>query len=350
MSIFYDQLREYYYACRHYCDEYKAYSPEKFYAFFRLMTRAFLMTHKVNLETGNYTIPGEFTPDDYQQMYEALRAAEQELVPLHDPEQDKIRLWDGSNLPWDGFTPEQWAAISQDGPTFYPHMVPFLQNDGAKHPAVLITGGSFRQHMVEGWPVAEFYYQLGYNAFVLNNRHGHGEKVRHTLNRALDLQRAIRILRARSDEYGVNPDKIFTNGFSMGNRATIDLINDLGVTTSPERIDKNYLPDSMDRLSARLNAYVSIYPATFPYDNHNNYRDFPPTFFALGNRDWSLWRMLPFMTDLAVNNVPVEMHLYDGADHGFGLADTAEACESWTPALGEWTHLLKLWLRRILGE
>lgn len=351
MAVTYDELYRYYHELRHICDEYKAFEREPFMAFCQLMDRAFHMTHKVNLETGEITIPKGFGPGDYEEMYNALQKAAAEMKPLHNPAADKILLWEGDNIPWDGFTKEEFIRISHDGPEFVPHMVPFLQNDGKRHPSVLITGGSYRCHHVEGWQMAEFYHGLGYNAFILNNRHGNGAKVRHTMNRALDLQRAIRHLRYFADDLGVNPEKIFTNGFSMGNRATIDLINTLGYTTMPQKIDCNYVPDAIDACSARLNGYVGVYPATFMYDDHNNYRDFPPTFFVIGNLDWSLWRMMPFMADLAVNNVPVELHMFDGIDHGFGMGEKREGRKSpWTPSIAEWTHLLQLWLARVIGD
>ena len=119
----------------------------------------------------------------------------------------------------------------------------------------------------------------------------------------------------------------------------------------PQKIDCNYVPDAIDACSSRLNGYVGVYPATFMYDDHNNYRDFPPTFFAIGNRDWSLWRMMPFMADLAVNNVPVELHMFDGIEHGFGMGEKREGSNApWTPSIAEWTHLLQLWLERVIGD
>lgn len=351
MAVTYDELYQYYHELRHFCDEYKAFDREPFMAFAKLMDKAFHMTHKVNLETGEITIPKGYTEEDYTRMYETLKTESSKLVPKHDPNEDKLFLWEENNIPWDGYTREEFNKISHDGPEFIAHLVPFLQNDGKKHPAVLITGGSYRCHFAEGWDAAEFYQKRGYNAFVLNNRHGNGEKVRHTMNRALDLQRAIKYLRFHSEELGVNPDKILTNGFSMGNRATIDLINSLGYTTMPQKLDVNYIPDEVDFCPARLNGYIGIYPATFPYDNHNNYRDFPPTFFVIGNIDWSLWRMMPFMADLAVNDVPVELHMFDGIDHGFGLGHKPQKPNApWTPSIAEWTHLLELWLDRVIGD
>ena len=341
-----DELLSRYFACRHYCDEYKAYSRENYFSMFQTIWEVSSTVFQANLETGNVVYREGLTEEKCKELIQKLQTAEQRMVRLHDPEADKIYLWNGKQMPWNGFTPETWAKISHDGPEFRPHLLPFLQNDGKCHPSVIIIGGNFRQNASEGFPIAEFYQKNGYNAFVLNNRHGMGAKVRKTLNRALDLQRAIRLLRCRGEEFGVQASEIFVNGFSMGNRPAIDLINSLGVQTAPERIDPDYLPDEIDRADARICALVSVYPAVFPYDNDNRYQDFPPCFFALGNRDWSLWRMLPFISDLGANGVKTEVHLFDGADHGFGLGQADGLPEN----LKQWPALLLNWLDRQLKK
>lgn len=351
MITAFDELNKLYFSMRHYGDEYKAYAPENYNRMGKLLVKAFYSMYRVNLETGNVIIREDLTEEKCKSLMEGLMEAEKRLVPEHDPEADKIYLWNKDNIPWHLIKSKDWEKISHDGPEFRPHLIPFLQNDGKKHPTAIITGGSFRSHMHEGFPVAEFYQAHGYNAFVLNNRHGMGAGVRRSMNRALDLQRAVRLIRAKADEYGVDSEKIISNCFSMGNRQTINLINDLGVHARPEVVDPDYLPDAVDFQNARLNAYAGIYPATFPYDNHNNYTDFPPSFFVMGNKDWSLWRMMPFVADLAQNGVRVELHLYDGVDHGFGLGDYKFAPEGAEviPSLTQWPNLLLLWLERIFG-
>lgn len=345
----FDELNKLYLSKQHYGDEYKAFEHESYRAYIQTLYQTFYDMYRVNLETGNVILQDGLTEERCTELKKRLLNAEKSLVPLHDPEADKIYIWDGDNIPWHLLSKEEFTKVSHDGTEFRPHLIPFLVNDGKIHPTVIITGGSFRCHLSEGFPAAEFYQAHGYNAFVLNNRHAIGDQIRKSLIRSLDLQRAIRLIRFHAEEYGVDKDRIFTNGFSMGNRATINLINDLGITAQPDVIDPNYLPDSIDRESSRLNAYVSVYPATFPYDDHNNYRDFPPTFFVFGNADWSLWRMMPFVSDLASNGVRVEAHLYDGVDHGFGLADSrfARPGVEYTESLSEWTTLLLRWLKRV---
>lgn len=316
------------------------------------MDEAFRTLFHVDMESGEVTAAGGYGEEDYRAMTARLRTLAERMIPQHDPEADKIPLWQGDNMPWHELSREEWAEVSHDGPGFYPHLIPFLHNDGKPRPTVLICGGSYRIHVTEGFPFAEFYYAHGYNAFVLNTRHGRGSRVRQSRNRAMDLQRAVRLLRARAEEYGVDPDRIFYNGSSMGCRVATDLIDRLGVDAAPRDLDPAYVPDGIDALSARLNAFVAVYPACFPEDRGND-REYPPAFFVIGNQDFSLWRVLPYISGLAVHGARVEAHLYDGGVHGFALGDESfrpngdgESIES----IKGWPQLALLWLDRVLGK
>lgn len=334
-----EALHRQYFALRHYGDEYKAYEKEGWLALTRTLYRTFSLLYRVDLETGATEPRDDVPAAQWEQIGEELKKRQQALRPLHDPAEDQILLWPEGNMPLHGFTPEEWQQVSHDGEAFRPHLVPFLHRDGQRRPTVLITGGSFRCHATEGFPAAEYYYRHGYNAFVLNNRHAMGEKVRHTWNRALDLQRAVRLVRANAAQWGIDENAVVFHGFSMGNRGMIDLINDLGVTTCPSKLDSHYRPDAVDALPSRPDAWVAVYPALFPFDDHTRYEDMPPTFFVMGDKDWSLWRMVPFAAGMATHGVETEWHLFHGADHGFGMDAGPEG----------WSDLLWRWLQGYFG-
>lgn len=65
----------------------------------------------------------------------------------------------------------------------------------------------------EGGPIAETYLAHGINSFVLNYRVG---PVHHHPEQLIDAARAIHYIRENADKYGVDPDRIFTVGFSAG--------------------------------------------------------------------------------------------------------------------------------------
>lgn len=356
------KVSNYYMACRHYNDETACYTKESWESMTAKLYKTFETMYTIDRETGNTVLRTDLTDEVLELLYQELQNAERQLVPLHDPEEDKIYLWEPQNMPWDLINEEEWKTLSYDAPDFRPHMTKHLVDDCEKHPAVIICGGRYRCNGKEGRPIAEILVQNGYHAFVLNNRMGAGDKIRRSLERALDLQRAIRILRAHADEMRINPARIAFWGLSMGNRAGIDLINRLGYESDPQAIDPSYQPDEIDRINASLNAYISEYPATFPWEAPNRYEAFPPTFGIMGNRDFSIWRVLPFFTDLIINKCAVELHVYDGVAHGFGTGDYrydtlngpyAEIVD--TPPLPvkartKWTDLLFMWLNQVFDD
>lgn len=360
-NALFESVKNYYLSCRHYADETAAYPHDQWDSFVVQLYLTFEQLFTLDRETGEVVPRPELTDAELQRIHGTLQAAERTLEPLHDPEADKIYLWSGDNMPWHLLDAGGWSKKSFDAPNFRPHIVKYLVNDGKKHPAVFISGGRYRENLRGGRPVAEMMAAHGYNAFVLNDRHGGGLEVRKSLVRAMDLQRAIRIVRANADELGVDRDQIVTFGLSMGNRPTIDLINSLGIRTDPHEIDSTYVSDAIDRESAKLNAYISEYPATFPWQAASNYADFPPTFGIMGNRDFSIWRVMPFFNDLIVNKVAVELHIYDGISHGFGMGDFKYYREQpyvqlqkgpapYVQSVAEWPHLLFLWLDRVLDK
>ena len=94
-------------------------------------------------------------------------------------------------------------------------IVPFLVEDGEKHPAILvIPGGGYGMvcEYTEGHHIAMAFNQLGYHAFVLDyrvapNRYPAPQQ---------DAIRAVKFIRGNADKWNVIPDKISSCGFSAG--------------------------------------------------------------------------------------------------------------------------------------
>lgn len=353
MNEYFNELYDTYRKVRHFGDEYKAYDKEKYIKFALLLDDTYSMLFSIDLETGETAVNEKYTGEDRKRQIAKLQQAAENMIPLHDPDEDKIFLWNGNNMPWDVLKESKFKKISQDGSEFKPHMIPFCHKDKVLRPAVIILGGGYRVHYKEGFPYAEFFYRHGYQAFVLNNRHAFGAEIRCSKIRAMDVQRAVRLLKARAEEFSIDPERIVYLGSSMGNRPLIDMVNSFEIYDRPDRLDPKYIPDMIDRKPAQVNAFVSVYPAVFPYDNKINYRNFPPSFFVLGNKDFSLWRMMPFISDLTVHGVRVEAHLYDGAVHGFGMGDEKYVSNGEkgdrVKSVEKWMELLLLWLERIIG-
>jgi len=83
----------------------------------------------------------------------------------------------------------------------------------------LIPGGGFVNvwNLTEGWPVAKIFNELGYHVFILTYQ----VSVESSAVRAMDdIARAMKIIRDKNDEFGVNPDAYITCGFSAGGYIT----------------------------------------------------------------------------------------------------------------------------------
>src|SRR6476661_8864543 len=87
--------------------------------------------------------------------------------------------------------------------------------------AVIVAPGGGHRQLVwgsEGTDIAKWLNDLGVAAFILKYRLAFTPNYQYTVEgEALaDTQRAIRIVRARSGEFGIKPDRIGVLGFSAG--------------------------------------------------------------------------------------------------------------------------------------
>ena len=93
-------------------------------------------------------------------------------------------------------------------------MTAYLHEDGEVHPAMIVyPGGGYCIHGEwECDPVAQFYYDNGYNAFIVYYR------VRPYPHPApmLDAQYAVKNVRAHAAEWHIDPERVFGVGFSAG--------------------------------------------------------------------------------------------------------------------------------------
>ena len=130
-------------------------------------------------------------------------------------------------------------------------IVPFLVEDGEKHPAILvIPGGGYGMvcEYTEGHHIAMAFNQLGYHAFVLDyrvapNRYPAPQQ---------DAIRAVKFIRGNADKWNVIPDKISSCGFSAGGH----LAGSIGVLY--EHIDACD-NDEYDTIDGKVNAMILCY-------------------------------------------------------------------------------------------
>ena len=266
-----------------------------------------------------------------------------------------VNEWSPSNsaIPlWMGNPPGFQAGYNQPAPTITPYLV---EASGPRGAVVVLPGGGYgRKAAHEAEPVAQWLNRLGISAFVLDYRVA---PYRHPIP-LLDARRAIQLIRARAQEWSVDPDRIGILGFSAGGH----LASTAG--THFEVIEAGEL-DVVSMQSFRPNALVLCYPViTFGQYRHNGSMEnllgvnppvalreslsnelqvsaqTPPTFLWHTANDASVpvENSLLFARALSAFRVPFELHIFADGVHGLGLAEEH-------PSSGPWTSLCARWFR-----
>jgi acetyl esterase/lipase len=216
---------------------------------------------------------------------------------------------------------------------------PAIANGAA---VMVVPGGGYRHIVIdkEGYEMGRWLAARGFTVFVLFYRLP-AEGWQAGPNVALsDAQRAIRVIRSRSGEFGVDAERVAVMGFSAGGHLTADLATRFATPT--------YDPvDAADSLSPRPMVVAPIYPVvsmSLPVAHagsrslllgedaspeleqahspqHNVPADAPPCFLVHAEDDMSVVveNSLLLRDALKAKGVPVETHLFAQGGHGFGL-------------------------------
>jgi endo-1,4-beta-xylanase len=165
--------------------------------------------------------------------------------------------------------------------------------------------------MHEGFNPAQLLAEKGIAAFVLKNRlQSSGYKF--DVEGVADMLRAIRVVRSRAAEWGVDPNKIGASGFSAGG----ELAELAAIRNDPGTPDA---ADPVERLSSRPDFQVLIYPGKSQLIQP--VAGSPPAFLAAGyddRPDISTGLAEAYLRFKKVG-VQAELHMYARTGHGFGI-------------------------------
>jgi acetyl esterase/lipase len=248
---------------------------------------------------------------------------------------------------WPGRAPMALGDAAQDTPLLYPVLPP----KGAKPvgAVIVLPGGGYTYHAAhEAFPIAEHFRAAGLATFVLQYR----LRPYFPVVSLLDAQRAVRLLRARAAEFGLDPTKIAAIGFSAGGH----LAANLSTHADDGRTDA---ADPVDRQSCRLQSAMLIYPSLIfgqikrdtaadralpgilELDGLHQVIDAktPPTFMVVGYDDdrTPYENCLAYTAKLHEAGVRFELHVLGTGGHGFGLGLR-------DPRLHVWPQLALNWL------
>jgi len=216
-----------------------------------------------------------------------------------------------------------------------PTLTVFLPpKDKATGSAIVVCPGGGHRLLVftaEGIEPAKFLSDMGVAVFVLKYRLGRDTS---TPSYKIDIHgkedgcRAMRLVRSRAAEFGIDPNKIGLMGFSAGGEI-VDM-----VTFEPDAPHH----DAIDNASTKPNFIVQIYPGPLSIPDDIP-QDSPPAFLLAANDDAccspSVVRLLNAYRKA---KVPLEVHLYTKGDHGFNMGNRSrlKTINTWPQRLADW--------------
>ena len=256
-----------------------------------------------------------------------------------------------------------YVASAQQVLPLYPDTVPNSKaalNDGAKPTltvylppaeratgtAVLIfPGGGYGTIVTntEGTPIAKAFIKEGIAAIVVKYRLPDAEKMNDkSMGPLMDAQQAMKVARAKSAQWNINPSKIGIIGFSAGGHLASSLGTHFKTTYIPNKDGLNLRPDFM----------VLVYPVismkealTHPGSRQNLLgkdpkekqvlffsnedqvtKDTPPTYLTHSGDDSvvKVGNSIAFYKALQEKGVNAELHLFPKGNHGFVLKFPAD--------------------------
>ena len=210
----------------------------------------------------------------------------------------------------------------------------------------------------EGTDIAKFLNGKGIAGIVVKYRLPTSKSLKDKHNVPLiDAQRAIRLVRSKSTDFNIDPNKIGIMGFSAGGH----LASTLG-THFEEKVYEQQ--DKSDTISARPDFMALIYPViTFTQTTKHSgsqkallgenpsqemlehfsnelqvTSDIPPTMLIHATDDSGVpvENSLLFFQALKDKGVSATMHIYPKGGHGFSLARKDVHLRGWTERLFEW--------------
>jgi acetyl esterase/lipase len=253
----------------------------------------------------------------------------------------EILLWPNGAPGSEGKTGEEAVRVTADGEhvvsnVHKPSLAPYLPaKDEATGAAVIIApGGGHREMWMdhEGHNLAKFLSARGVAAFVLKYRLAREANSTYKIEEhaLADMQRAIRLVRSRAQEWGILPARIGVMGFSAGGElaALASMWFDGGRVNAP---------DMIDRENSRPDFQALIYPGSSGRIAPT--KDSPPVFLACGYKDRpdiSSGLAQVYLKFKEVG-VPAELHIYAEIGHGFGVRDRNRgAAGGWPARFEEW--------------
>ncbi len=225
---------------------------------------------------------------------------------------------------------------------------------------LLIPGGGYKHVVVEkeGFEGARWFNRQGVTVYVLSYRLPHQGWAAGPDAPLQDAQRALRMVRSRAAEDGIEVDRVMVMGFSAGGHLA-------GLLLTGYDKDVYEASDSIDAISARPDIGVLVYPVitlTQPFTHGSTSQNMvgknapinarrtysvetsppaglPPIFLMHTSDD----KAVPVENSLIAYGAfreagsPVSLHIFDHGGHGFGFRGIDDdPLRQWPEMVMEW--------------
>lgn len=290
------------------------------------------------------------------------------LMPAHAQEWEEIPLWPGKPPGGGGVTgPEKLGEAGAGFGALSNISIPRMRvyrPAKANGAAVVVCGGGgyFRiQLWKESTPIARWLQQRGFTVFELIYRlPNDGWDASAPF---MDAQRAMRIVRTRAAEFGIDPQQIGIMGFSAGGHLA-------GFTALQPQRQLYAGSDKYEKASARPDFSVLLFPVVSlrkPYDTTRTRREIvgdtpsaeaesawsldtyasaaaPPTiiFASADDKTAPPGHGIMLFEKLNAAGASVELHLFRDGGHGWGLGKPEQVLSQWPEMFVKWFDSRKI--------
>jgi acetyl esterase/lipase len=228
---------------------------------------------------------------------------------------------------------KDWWVRNVHNPSLTAFVPPRGKSNGT---AIVIAPGGGHRELVfnaEGVEPARYLAGLGVTAFALKYRLSREDGSTYDLARdtGADIRRAVRLVRSRAAEWGVDPHRVGVMGWSAGGELAAI------VAYGPAAGDPQ-APDPIDRASARPDFQIVIYPGEYGIPDSVP-ADAPPAFFLAANDDTGPARNITTLLEKYRRaGIPAEVHLYAAGQHAFNMGNRSRlvSIKNWPQRMADW--------------
>lgn len=264
-----------------------------------------------------------------------------------------ISLWPGFAPGSEGQTSPEVLSVQHEPATQYvdgfsfailsnvhhPSITPFFPDPAkATGAAIIVIPGGGHQFLViehEGYAVARVFADRGVAAFVLKYRlaKAANSPYKVEVHELMDVQRAIRLVRSRAADFGVDPARVGVVGFSARGQLSFLAATQFGSPVPGSN-------DAVDQIDCRPDFAGLLYgsgvadPATVQLP-----AQMPPVFMAVAynDRPANSVNLAQLYVRFKQAGVPAELHIYNSGGHGFGVRpDRSKPDQHWTDLFMDW--------------